>query len=53
MVFGMIMLVLVAAVAFYQYIQGFFSAMISCVLAIMAALIAVASHEPVAESLLA
>ncbi len=53
MVFGMIMLVLVAAVAFYQYIQGFFSAMISCVLAIMAALIAVAYHEPVAESLLA
>lgn len=53
MLFGMIMLVLVAAVAFYQYVQGFFSAMISCVLAILAALIAVAYHEPLAESLLA
>jgi hypothetical protein len=53
MLFGMITLVLVAAVAFYQYIQGFFSAMISSILVILAALIAVAYHEPVAEALLA
>lgn len=52
MLFGIMMLVLVAAIAFYQYIQGFFSAMISCVLAILAALIAVAYHEPLAEALL-
>lgn len=52
MLFGMIMLVLVAAVAFFQYIQGFFSAMISCVLTMLAALIAVTFHEPVAEALL-
>lgn len=53
MLFGIIMLVLVAAVAFYHYIQGFFSAMISCMLVILAAVVAVAYHEPVAEGLLA
>jgi hypothetical protein len=53
MLFGIIMLVLVAAVAFFHYVQGLFTAMTSCVLAILAAMIALAHHEPVAESLLA
>ena len=52
MVFGMIMLVLAAAIALYHYIQGFFSAMISAVLTLLAALIALSYHELVAEKVL-
>lgn len=53
MLFGIIMLVLVAAVAFYHYIQGFFSAVVSAALVIMAAVLAISFHEPIAESVLA
>ena len=52
MVFGLIILVLLGAVAFYHYVQGFFSAMISAFLAVIAALVAVSFYEPVAEGML-
>ena len=53
MIFGIIILALVAGVAFYHYVQGFFSAMISAVLALLAALVALSYHETLAESFLA
>lgn len=51
MLFGMIILVLVAGVALYHYVQGFFSAVVSAALVILAAMIAISYHEPVAESI--
>ena len=53
MIFGTIILVLLAGVAFYHYVQGFFSAMISAVLALLAAMVALSYHEVLAEGLLA
>ena len=51
MIFGVIVLALVAGIAFFHYVQGFFSAMVSAIVAIMAALIAVSYHERLAETL--
>ncbi len=49
MIFSIIILALILAIAFFHYIQGFFSSMISMVLAILAALLAVGYHENVAQ----
>lgn len=49
MIFGIILLALVIAVAMFHYVQGMFSAMISASLTIFAALIAISYHEPIAE----
>ena len=53
MIFGVIVLALVAVIAFFHYVQGLFSAMVSAVLVIIAALVAVSYHEELAESLFA
>ncbi len=53
MIFGMIILALVAGVAFYHFVQGFFSAMISAVLVLICAMVAVSYHEPLAEAVFA
>lgn len=53
MIFGTIILVLVAGMAFYHYLQGFFSAMMSAVLAILAGVVAVSYHEQVAAAVFA
>jgi uncharacterized membrane protein required for colicin V production len=52
MIFALIVIALIVAVAMYHYIQGFFSAMISATLTVLAVLIAFAYYEPLAESLL-
>lgn len=52
MIFGMIMLALVVAVAMYHYVQGFFSAMLSAVLSLFAAMVAFSFFEPLAEAAL-
>lgn len=49
MIFSILILALIIAIAFFHYIQGFFSSMISMVLAILAALLAVGYHENVAQ----
>lgn len=46
MVFNLIVLVLVGAIAYFHYVQGFFSATLSAILAILAAALAVSFHEP-------
>lgn len=53
MIFGVIVLALVAGIAFFHYVQGLFSAMVSATLTIIAALVAVSFHESVAEALFA
>lgn len=53
MLFGVIILVLVAGIAYYHYVQGFFSALLSVVMVIMAMAVAISYHEIVAEKLLA
>jgi hypothetical protein len=52
MVFALCMLLFVGVVAFFHYLQGFFSATISAILAVIAAVFAVSYHETVVESLL-
>ena len=52
MVFGIVILLMLAAIAFFHYIQGFFSSAISAVLSIVAAVIALAYHETLTEGLL-
>jgi hypothetical protein len=51
MIFSLILFVLLAAVAFFHYIQGFFSATISAILIVFATIVAVAYHEQVARLL--
>jgi hypothetical protein len=53
MVFSIIMIFLVGAIAYFHYVQGFFSATLSAVFATIAAVVAVGWHESVVESLLA
>lgn len=43
--FNIILIVLIGLIAFFHYVQGFFSAMISAVLAIVAAMLAIGYHE--------
>jgi len=49
MLFGLFILILAAAVAFFHYVQGFFSAMISMILVIISAAMALSFHENVAQ----
>src|SRR5687768_10319007 len=50
--FVILMAVIVVAVAFFHYTQGFFTATISAILAIFAAVLAVSYHETVVETFL-
>lgn len=51
MIFGLLMLIVVGVVAFFHYVQGFFSAFISTVLAAIAAVVAVGFHEQIVAAL--
>ncbi len=46
MVFSLIILVLIGAIAFFHYVQGMFSATVSAILAILASVLAVSYTEP-------
>ena len=52
MVLTLIILLLVGAIAFFHYTQGFFSATISAMLAIISAVLAFSLHEKVVDTLL-
>src|SRR4051794_11511315 len=52
MIFFIIVLLAVGVIAFFHYIQGFFSATISAVLAAVSALLALSFYEPVVKLLL-
>src|SRR5881394_3324073 len=52
MVFSIVMILIVLAVAFIHYIQDLFSSLISAILAVIAAVLAVSYHESVVEGLL-
>jgi hypothetical protein len=51
MILSLIFLALTGAVAFFHYVQGFFSATISAILVVIAAVVAVGYHEQVAPFL--
>src|SRR5438093_10823407 len=52
MIFGSIIIILVAGIAYWHYAQGFFSAFFSAVSAVLAAVIAVAYQDAVGTGLL-
>jgi hypothetical protein len=52
MVFSILVILLVGVVAFFHYVQGFFSATISAFIAAIAAIMAVSYHETVVSLLL-
>lgn len=52
MLLGIIILLLIAVIAYFHYVQGLFSATISAVCAIVAAIVAVSYHENVINALL-
>ena len=52
MIFGLVCFILVLGVAYFHWVQGLFSAIISMVFAITAASIALAYHETIVTSLL-
>jgi hypothetical protein len=52
MILTLIILALVGAIAFFHYLQGFFSATISAMLAILSAVLAFSLHEKVVDTLL-
>jgi hypothetical protein len=47
MVFGIFILLLILLIAFFHYIQGFFSATLSAIFAVIAATVAIAYHETI------
>lgn len=47
MLFSLFVIVLIGIIAYWHYLQGFFSAAISAILAIIAALVAVGYHEQI------
>jgi hypothetical protein len=51
MIFSVILFALVGVVAFFQYVQGFFSATISAILAVIAAIVAMGWYETAAPLL--
>jgi hypothetical protein len=51
MIFSIIILVLFAGVAFYHYVQGFFSAFLSLVLVAISSVVALGFHQQLAELL--
>ena len=52
MIFTIIIIVAVAGIAFFHYVQGFFSAAISAMIAVLSAVLSLGLHESVVESLL-
>src|SRR5688500_1016655 len=52
MIFGIVVLVLIAIIAYFHYVQGLFSATLSAIAAILAAALAFSYHEVVIFSLL-
>ncbi|MEO6434875.1 MAG: CvpA family protein, partial [Tepidisphaeraceae bacterium] len=52
MIFTVIVVLLVAGIAYFHYAQGFFGATISAVIAVLAAVLAVSYHEPLALALM-
>src|SRR5688500_12369491 len=52
MLFSIIVILLIGLVAYFQYLQGFFSAALSAIIAIIAAVIAVGYQETVVNLLL-
>ncbi len=52
MIFSIIIILSVGLVAYFHYTQGFFSATLSAMIAIMAALVAISYHETVVRMLL-
>ena len=52
MILGLIVLLVVAGIAYWHYAQGFFSSIFSALAAVIAAVLAVSYHEPVVASLL-
>lgn len=52
MIFALVVLILVAGIAFIHYVQGLFSATLSAILCILAAMFALAYHETVVYSFL-
>lgn len=49
--FTVILILLVAAITFFHYLQGFFAATLSACIAVLAALVAVSYHEPLVVQL--
>src|SRR5438067_853723 len=52
MIFSIIILLLVGGIAYYHYAQGFFSATMSAMIAVVAAVLAVSYHETLVLTLL-
>src|SRR5439155_3910136 len=52
MIFNILILAAIGGIAYFHYAQGFFSATMSAVIAILAAIMAVSYHEPVVSGLL-
>src|SRR5688500_4840937 len=52
MILGVVIIALLAGVAYFHYAQGFFSATLSAICAVIAAVIAVGYHEVAVQSLL-
>lgn len=52
MIFGLILIIFLGVIAFFHFIQGFFSATLSAIFVIIAAVFAFSYHETVVESLL-
>src|SRR3954470_23615949 len=52
MIFGLIIVLLLGGIAYFHYAQGFFSALLSAVCAVTAAVLAVGYHEAIVLSLL-
>ena len=53
MMFNVIILVAIGVIVFFHYVQGFFSATLSAIIAAIAAVMALSFYEPVVEALLA
>lgn len=52
MLFSVFIILVVGAVAYFHYVQGFFSATLSAVLAMIAAMLALSYQEPIVDKLL-
>src|SRR5687767_13214829 len=52
MIFSIALILVVGAIAFFHYLQGFFSATISAIVAVIAAVLALAWHEWAVETFL-
>src|SRR5438105_11624711 len=51
MVFGIFILLLIGLIGFFHYIQGFFSATLSAIFAVIAATVAIAYHETIVNAM--